>query len=259
MPKKPVAPPHREETGESEGDSIEGREGAKRREKKPAETSRDSQKEKEEGREDEKRKESEREGVDEESSRVAPPIKSPKGSGTRAGEAESERAKDVLRESETEEKTEREGVAAAGGDGVRGTPEEMVKEEGKTKSGDESSLLARGGDVGGGRDVGGGGGWGWVGWGKSLWSSVSTVTESAQALSQKVRRFCLPHSLLYTCVHTSFSVTCVHTSFSVTCVHTSFSVTCVHTSFAVTCAHLHSLLLSFCIVLTFTAAGLLWV
>ena len=33
---------------------------------------------------------------------------------------------------------------------------------------------------------GGGGGWGWGGWGKSLWSSVSTVTESAQALGQKV-------------------------------------------------------------------------
>ena len=32
----------------------------------------------------------------------------------------------------------------------------------------------------------GGGGWGWGGWGKSLWSSVSTVTESAQALGQKV-------------------------------------------------------------------------
>ena len=32
----------------------------------------------------------------------------------------------------------------------------------------------------------GGGGWGWGGWGKSLWSSVSTVTESAQALGHKV-------------------------------------------------------------------------
>ena len=37
-------------------------------------------------------------------------------------------------------------------------------------------------------DGGGGGGWGWGGWGKSLWSSVSTVTESAQALGQKVCR-----------------------------------------------------------------------
>ena len=34
---------------------------------------------------------------------------------------------------------------------------------------------------------GGGGGWGWGGWGRSLWSSVSTVTESAQALGQKVQ------------------------------------------------------------------------
>lgn len=34
----------------------------------------------------------------------------------------------------------------------------------------------------------GGGGWGgWAGWGGSLWSSVSTVAESAQALGQKVR------------------------------------------------------------------------
>ena len=33
---------------------------------------------------------------------------------------------------------------------------------------------------------GGGGGWGWGGWGTSLWSSVSTVTESAQALGPKV-------------------------------------------------------------------------
>ena len=39
------------------------------------------------------------------------------------------------------------------------------------------------GDGGGG---GGGGGWGWGGWGKSLWSSVSTVTGSAQVLGQKV-------------------------------------------------------------------------
>ncbi len=31
-----------------------------------------------------------------------------------------------------------------------------------------------------------GGGWGWGGWGNSLWSSVSTVTESAQALGSKV-------------------------------------------------------------------------
>lgn len=45
-----------------------------------------------------------------------------------------------------------------------------------------------GGGKGGGGDGGGGGrgGWGWGGWGKSLWSSVSTVTESAQALGQKV-------------------------------------------------------------------------
>ena len=35
-------------------------------------------------------------------------------------------------------------------------------------------------------DGGEGGGWGWGGWGRSLWSSVSTVTESAQALGQKV-------------------------------------------------------------------------
>ena len=34
---------------------------------------------------------------------------------------------------------------------------------------------------------GGGGGWGmWGGWGGSLWSSVSTVAESAQAIGQKV-------------------------------------------------------------------------
>ncbi len=31
-----------------------------------------------------------------------------------------------------------------------------------------------------------GGGWGWGGWSNSLWSSVSTVTESAHALGSKV-------------------------------------------------------------------------
>ncbi len=35
-----------------------------------------------------------------------------------------------------------------------------------------------------------GGGWGWGGWGTSLWSSVSTVTESAQVLGSKVRIAC---------------------------------------------------------------------
>ena len=36
--------------------------------------------------------------------------------------------------------------------------------------------------------AGGGGGWGWGGW-SSIWSSMSTVTEStAQALGEKVRR-----------------------------------------------------------------------
>ena len=42
-------------------------------------------------------------------------------------------------------------------------------------------------DGGGGGEGGGGGGWGsWGGWGTSLWSSVSSVAESAQAIGQKV-------------------------------------------------------------------------
>ena len=42
-------------------------------------------------------------------------------------------------------------------------------------------------DLGQKAGAGSGGGWGsWGGWGGSLWSSVSTVAESAQALGQKV-------------------------------------------------------------------------
>ena len=40
-----------------------------------------------------------------------------------------------------------------------------------------------------GKETSGGGGWGgWGGWGGSLWSSVSTMAESAQAIGQKVRQ-----------------------------------------------------------------------
>ena len=57
---------------------------------------------------------------------------------------------------------------------------------------------------------GDGGGWGWGGWGRSLWSSVSTVTESAQALGQKVR---VPVKLNWAHGHPlPFCVCCAHNS-----------------------------------------------
>ena len=46
------------------------------------------------------------------------------------------------------------------------------------------------------KEGGGGGGWGsWGGWGTSLWSSVSTVAESAQALGQKVTGVMCGHNV----------------------------------------------------------------
>lgn len=78
---------------------------------------------------------------------------------------DSEKAESTL----TSEESKNTGDSGAKVEPSPTAPAPIVKAEASSKSGDEA-----------------GGGWGWGGWGRSLWSSVSTVTESAQALGQKV-------------------------------------------------------------------------
>ena len=86
--------------------------------------------------------------------------------------------------SQSEPKDETESTPTSGGG--KGTGDSGTKVEPSPVAPASTAAVTTteaSGKSGGGE---GGGGWGWGGWGKSLWSSVSTVTESAQALGQKV-------------------------------------------------------------------------
>ena len=108
---------------------------------------------------------------------------------TRVAQERTEEERVLAKDSEEESKTQENMAEEGGGASVTAGIEGRQRVEKRVKEGDvvakaESSPPAKTEEEGGGG--GGGGGWGWGGWGRSLWSSVSTVTGSAQVLSQKV-------------------------------------------------------------------------
>ena len=139
---------------------------------------------------------------------VGEPPKQPSSSGVQIEEKDAEKGEGELSESTPREtKGERASSLEQSGESEMPTasqsePKEETKKAESTPTSQDSKATGDSGtkvepspavpastvmpEASGKSGDGGGGGWGWGGWGKSLWSSVSTVTESAQALGQKV-------------------------------------------------------------------------